>query len=159
MDLASTCSRSSSRLRWTSTQEWHDIYQPENLDDVQKFFDKYMKNVDNDWEKTPKYKLSLLGYNRPSVINRPETSYPPADFKYTTLYLDGSNGTLQNKATDQQQTVRYQADDKTHDGQFFTYTFSEYTELCGVSKATLFMSAAEHDDMVRFPPPSNHKLN
>jgi hypothetical protein len=28
------------RLRWTLTQECHDIYQPENIDDLQRFFDK-----------------------------------------------------------------------------------------------------------------------
>lgn len=137
------------RLRWTATQEWHDIYQPENNDDLQKFFDKYMRGVDNDWEQTPQIRLSLLGYNRPAVVNRPEPSYPPPDFKNTTLYLDGANGSLRDTRSNETESVRYQADDRTHEGQYFTYTFQEYTELCGVSKVKLFMSAAEHDDMVR----------
>ena len=51
------------RLRIHTTQEWHDLYQPRNNDELQRFFDRYTKGIENDWENTPKVRVSLLGYN------------------------------------------------------------------------------------------------
>lgn len=139
------------RLRWTSTQEWHDIYQKENLDDLQRFFDHYMKGVQNDWEETPQIRLSLLGYNRPSVVNRVEPSYPPPDFQYKTLYLDSATNSLVSTPALETTSSSYQADAPADDGLHFTLKFNTYTELCGVSKVKLFMSTMEHEDMVGVP--------
>ncbi|KAI5363911.1 putative xaa-Pro dipeptidyl-peptidase-like domain, cocE/Serine esterase, alpha/Beta hydrolase [Septoria linicola] len=134
-------------LRWTTTQEWHDIYQKENLDDLQKFLDKYMRGIDNGWEKTPKIRQSMLGYNRPHVVNRPATEYPPSDFQFETLYLDAQSGTLGQREPQQDSQVEHQADSFDDEGSLFTYEFDQYTELCGISKVKLFMSTDEHDDM------------
>ncbi|GIZ45817.1 hypothetical protein CKM354_000896800 [Cercospora kikuchii] len=134
-------------LRWTTTQEWHDIYQKENIDDLQRFFDKYMKGIDNGWEKTPRIRQSMLGHNRPSVVNRPATEYPPSDFRYETLYLDAATGTLTGAQVSEEANSGYQADSSTDEGCFFTHTFHEYTELCGISKVKLFMSTDDHNDM------------
>ncbi|PPJ52986.1 hypothetical protein CBER1_11097 [Cercospora berteroae] len=134
-------------LRWTTTQEWHDIYQKENIDDLQKFVDKYMKGIDNGWEKTPRIRQSMLGYNRPSVVNRPATEYPPTDFRHETLYLDAATGALTEAQVSEEANSVYQADSSTDEGSFFTHKFHEYTELCGISKVKLFMSTDDHNDM------------
>ncbi|KAF9871027.1 acylase and diesterase protein [Colletotrichum karsti] len=134
-------------LRWTVTQEWHDIYQPENLDDLQRFFDKYMLDKDNGWESTPKIRYALLGYNRPSAANRPAAEYPPAKFKYETLFLDATKGTLEQSKPSVEGVVEYQADSPADVGCSFRHTFENYTELCGISKAKVYMSTQDHDDM------------
>jgi hypothetical protein len=141
-------------LRWTTTQEWHDQYQPENLDDLQKFFDKYMLDKDNGWEDTPKIRYSLLGYNRPSVVNRPAIQYPPIEFSHETFFLDAKEGTLGHRKPSTEGAVEYQADSPSDDGCRFVHTFEQYTELCGVSKANVWMSTNEHDDMVSFASPA-----
>lgn len=51
------------RLRIHTTQEWHDLYQPHNNDELQRFFDRYTKGIENNWETTAKVRVSLLGYN------------------------------------------------------------------------------------------------
>src|SRR5277367_3275942 len=51
------------RLRIHDTQEWYDLYQPVTNDELQKFFDRYTKGIENGWESTPKVRVSLLGYN------------------------------------------------------------------------------------------------
>ncbi|KAF4871600.1 Cocaine esterase [Colletotrichum siamense] len=141
-------SRSSEKwLRWTATQEWHDIYQQENLDDLQRFFDKYMLDEDNGWETTPRIRYSLLGYNRPSVVNEPAAQFPPAKFRYETLFLNATNGALGHQKPSTEGVVVYQADSPSDDGCSFLHTFEEYTELCGVSNAKVFMSTVDHDDM------------
>jgi predicted acyl esterase len=136
------------RLRWTLTQEWHDIYQPENIDDLQRFFDKYMLGVDNGWEKTPKVRCSMLGYNRRSVVNRPACKYPPADFNYETLFLDANTGSLSDRQPPDQGVVGYQADSRSDDGCKFVHTVKEYTELFGIPTLKVWMSTEDHDDMV-----------
>lgn len=52
------------RLRIHATQEWHDLYQPSTNDELQLFFDRYTKAIDNGLEeKLPRVRVSLIGYN------------------------------------------------------------------------------------------------
>lgn len=106
-----------------------------------------MISADNGWEQTPKIRLSLNGYNRPPVLNRPVTSYPPPDFKYQELYFDISSNQLSKKPIDTVQTTSYNAEARGTDCSRFEFKFNTYTELCGFSKARLFMSTPDHDDM------------
>jgi uncharacterized protein len=136
------------RLRFHSTQEWHDLYQPENTDDLQRFFDRYLKGEQNGWEETPQIRLSLLGFNRPTVVNRPVSSYPPPEFKYTPFYLDATQNRLSKQPEPGESSAHYDAQQKGEAaGCHFTHTFDRYTELCGFSKVKLFMSTPDHDDM------------
>lgn len=139
------------RLRIQPTQEWHDIYQQHNIDELQQFFDKYLKGEDNGWDKTPQMRVSLLGYNRSSVVNRPISTYPPENFRWQTLYLDGLTKTLQHRPRLNEELLSY---DATAEWSYppqeyvgFTHTFDKYTELCGFAKAELFMSTPDHNDM------------
>ena len=134
------------RLRIHPTQEWHDQYQPENLDDLQKFLDRYLYEIKNDWEITPYIRLSLLGYNRANVVNRPVDTYPPSEFQFKTLYLDASSGGLSATPIAKQSQTKYNAESKD-DLCRFVYRFEQYTELCGFSRVSLFMSTPDHDDM------------
>ncbi|KAI4934951.1 hypothetical protein J4E86_011393 [Alternaria arbusti] len=127
--------------------EWHDIYKPENNDDLQRFIDKYMLDKDNGWESTPRVRYSLLGYNRPTIINVPSDQYPPAKFKYETLFLDATTGSLGPHKPSKEGLVGYQADSPSDNGCWFVHTFEEYTELCGISKAKVYMSTPDDDDM------------
>jgi predicted acyl esterase len=135
------------RLRIHPTQEWFDIYQPESNDDLQRFLDYYLLGLDNGWETTPKVRLSLLRFNRPPISFRSEDDYPPSRTTYQALYLEGTTGKLQKQVPDMDTTTAYQSDSWTDDGAHFTCKFEKYTELCGFSKATLYMSCNELDDM------------
>jgi hypothetical protein len=44
------------------TQEWHDLYRPETIDDLSRFFDHYLKDASNGWKDTPKVRLSCLRF-------------------------------------------------------------------------------------------------
>ncbi|KAL4808584.1 alpha/beta-hydrolase [Aspergillus unguis] len=131
-------------LRIHHTQEWHDIYQKSSNDDLQKFFDKYLRGLDNDWENTPRVRHSLLGYTSPSIVNRPDVAYPPP-VKHTTLFLSCSDKTLQPDIP-QSGSTDYQSE-SWDEGAGFTYKFNTCTELVGFSRATLYMSCADTDDM------------
>ncbi|OAL51437.1 alpha/beta-hydrolase [Pyrenochaeta sp. DS3sAY3a] len=134
-------------LRVHATQEWHDIYQPESNDDLQRFLDFYLQNKNNGWENTPKVRVSLLRYNLPAIVERPEDSYPPSRTEYHTLYLDSENGRLSYEQPKTPAKTSYRADKWEDQGSHFTYTFTKYTEIIGPSKVKLFMSANDKDDM------------
>lgn len=51
------------RLRIHARQEWSDLYHPENVDDLHKFFDYFVKGIKNDWLSTPRVRGSLVGFN------------------------------------------------------------------------------------------------
>lgn len=90
-------------LRLHSHQEWYDLYRPEIQDELQKFFDRYCKNVDNGWENTPRLRLSLLGMDgspAPTIKDRPENEYPLARQKLVKYYLNAADHSLlPHKAT------------------------------------------------------------
>ncbi|KAI8651854.1 hypothetical protein LRP88_10858 [Fusarium phalaenopsidis] len=134
-------------LRIHPTQEWFDIYTPEANDDLQRFLDHYLLGTENGWENTPKVRLSLLRYNAPPISFRAEDNYPPSRTQYQKFYLNASDGRLEEKAVAIDGSISYQSDSWQDDGAHFTVTFDRYTELCGFSKAKLFMSCLDADDM------------
>lgn len=85
-------------LRVHPFQEWHDLYRAETTDDLQRYFDRFCKGVDNGWERdTPPVRLSLLGFDgspAKTVRERPEYEYPLARQKLVTYYLDASSRTM-----------------------------------------------------------------
>ena len=105
------------------------------------FFDRYLKGVKNGWEATPRMRLALLGYNQPSIIDRPISKYPPENFVWQSFYLDGLTSTLQRHprinehVSTYDATVAWSYPPKEYAG--FRLTFEKYTELCGFSKAKM----------------------
>lgn len=135
------------RLRIHHTQEWHDLYQKSSNDDLQRFFDRYLRGIENGWEATPRVRHSLLGYNCPSIVNRADTTYPPAYMKHTTFYLNCETGILQDTVPKTTHTTKYLSDSWDDDGVHFTHRFDTNTELIGFSKVTLYMSCTDTNDM------------
>lgn len=135
------------RLRLHHTQEWHDLYQQSANDDLQKFFDKYLRGMENGWELTPAVRHSLLGFNLPCVVDRPEASYPPHYIKHRTLFLDCEGGSLLNTPPTATSSAKYNSNSWDDDGAHFSYKFKDHTELIGYSKVKLYMSCSETDDM------------
>jgi hypothetical protein len=71
------------RLRVHATQEWHDLYQKETNDELQKFLDRYTKDIDNGWEETPKVRVSIYQYNKVKfpgcVVAKAAINHPTED--------------------------------------------------------------------------------
>jgi uncharacterized protein len=160
------------RLRIHTTQEWHDLYQPHNNDELQRFFDRYTKGIENDWETTPKVRVSLLGYNivscqsrcrnqvklmqaQPNIINHPVKDWPVPETEYKTLYL-GLQEQLFEASPTEASTVGYRSDiqaiqaDDDPEELYFRFKFSEKAQLLGSVKVCLYVSCKEADDMDLF---------
>ena len=132
-------------LRVHNTQEWNDYYNPENEADLKKFFDHYLKGVDNDWEKTSKVRLSVYDLDGKDIVNRPENEFPLARTDYQKFYLNASNMSLspEKKAAD---STAY--DSESADSQvYFEHEFDRDTEITGYMKLHLYVAAESADDM------------
>jgi predicted acyl esterase len=63
-------------LRIHNTQEWPDLYDPQYGNDLAKFFDHFMKGIDNGWEKTPRVRMAVLD---PCGVGKPGFNYEPIE--------------------------------------------------------------------------------
>ncbi|KAF4876388.1 Cocaine esterase [Colletotrichum siamense] len=136
-------------LRVHCTQEWFDIYRPDMTDELQAFFDRYLKGIENDWENTNPVRVSILTFgNRfgPKPIEHfPMGSYPHEKTEYKKFYLTANKLSLYcPEATG---VASYQSDDANAKMADFLFTLSGTTTLMGFTKAKLWVSCNESDDM------------
>ncbi|KAL1632208.1 hypothetical protein SLS56_003942 [Neofusicoccum ribis] len=127
----------------------YDIYRPEANDDLQLFFDHYCRGIDNGWEKTPRVRLSLLGFcgsSAKTIIERPEEAWPIPRTEEKKYYLDAAQRRLTLSPPQQEASASYEAH-SISDSLDLTVSFNEYTELAGHPVAKLWMSCKEKDDM------------
>jgi uncharacterized protein len=130
-------------LRIHNTHEWSDFY--EYQDDLLKFFDRYLKGIDNGWEETPRVRMAVLDPGGKDTINRPEESFPPRSARLEPLYLDAATDKLSNQCPTASATAQYDASSQS--GQrSFTYRFDTAIELAGSMKLRLWVSTPSADD-------------
>ncbi|KAF5507921.1 putative serine esterase [Colletotrichum aenigma] len=133
-------------LRVHNCQEWPDYYEDCNQKDLLRFFDRYLKDQKNDWETTPKVRLSVLHFglvNQKDTVGRPEADFPLARTHYTKLFLQGDN-TLSLNPDASESALPY---DSQSGKQTFVYQFDKACETTGYFCAHLVMSRPEHTDM------------
>jgi predicted acyl esterase len=163
-------------LRVHNTLEWPDFYG--HQDDLRRFFDRYLKGLDNGWEHTPRVRLSVLDPGGKDEVDRAEEDFPLPRTRYRHLYLDacgGANaersasasgagaasvggaaetaaeaaGVLLDEPPAAERTAEYAAE--SDDGSAaFTYVFDRDTELVGYLKLRLWVEARGADDMDLF---------
>jgi predicted acyl esterase len=131
-------------LRVNNTNEWQDFYTPKYELDLLRFFDFYLKGIDNGWLKTPPVRLSVLDTTGSDVVDRPEQNWPLQRTQFTKLYLSNThqlNLIRPNKA----ETVSYSVNQegKTE----FIYSFNKDTEVTGYMNLHLWVEAKGSDDM------------
>jgi len=141
--------RISSKEKWLrihNTHEWPDYYTPENVEDLRRFFDRYLKGINNGWENTPKIRLSVLDPGGKDIINRVETEWPLARTNYQKLYLDASTGKLSFNPIAQESSIKYRSDDGKGEAKF-TIRFDKDIELTGYFNLKLWVEADGSNDM------------
>jgi len=126
--------------------EWPDACMPPHLEDLRRFFDRYLRDIHNGWEMTPRVRVDVMdALDYDYQIERPEQEFPPARVVYQKLYLDARQGRLARRPVPVS-SVRYDATGETA----FTMKFEEETELTGYMKLHLWVEADGSDDMDLF---------
>lgn len=136
-------------LRIHNSQEWPDYYDEANREELRHFFDRYLKDVHNDWEHTPRVRYSVLDLQGGDEVNLAADQFPPADVASTKYYLDGRTRALTTDAPTDEVPAAYVVASNPNAVSFIT-TFAEETVLVGYPKAHLFVEARDSDDMDLF---------
>lgn len=136
-------------LRIHNSQEWPDYYDEANVEDLRRFFDRFLRGEDNGWEATPRVcysTLDLAGGDRTGI---PATSFPPAEAVDTRFYLEANSRSLTGTAPAASAEASYDVA-ATPDAVSFITRFETETALVGYPKAHLSVEARGAEDMDLF---------
>jgi predicted acyl esterase len=147
--------QASSENKWMyvhGRKEWESYYSRESLEMQKRFFDYFLKGINNDWLNTPRVLLEVRErfYNG---VFRYENEWPIARTQYIPLYLDAASGELRREEVDKISQVSYDsmAASGAQDSRVqFSVTFDNDTELTGYMKLKLWVSTDGSDDMDLF---------
>ncbi|MFV0363887.1 MAG: CocE/NonD family hydrolase, partial [Suipraeoptans sp.] len=137
-----------SRKKWMRAHrafEWPDAYSNKNLEDLEKFFARYLKMERNGWELTPKVRLEVQDvgvFNYDD--NRCEEAFPLKRTEYKKLYLNAQDQNMCEEPLLDKSNIKY---DSTSGEVTFDYRFKEDTELTGYMKLRLYVAAESYNDM------------
>lgn len=124
--------------------EWPDTYSNSSLEDLKRFYDRYLKDIRNGWELTPKVRLDIMdAYEYDFQTARPEKEFPIARTKYTKLYLDAA-GKMSFTPVNKEAKISYEA---VEGETYFDIKFEQDIEITGYMKLHLWVQADGHDDM------------
>ncbi|MGH6880499.1 MAG: CocE/NonD family hydrolase [Hypericibacter sp.] len=132
-------------LRVHNSMEWPDYYKPENVEDLRRFFDCFLKGVDNGWRDTAPVRLTILDNGHTDVCCLPEQSFPPQGMIDLDLFLDAQSGTLCQAPPDLDAHIEYS---HVQDGSAsFTHVFDQDVDVIGYPVLTLWVHAEGQDDL------------
>jgi predicted acyl esterase len=127
-------------------RKWERFYSEDGLAYQKKFFDHYLKGIQNGWQDTPRVRLEVRE-TRDEYAVRYEKEFPLARTQYKKLYLNARDGSLNPQSAKKGKVVY----NSTQGGDAsFGITFDEDTELTGYMKVKLWVSAEDADDMDLF---------
>ncbi|KAG0166188.1 hypothetical protein DFQ28_007620 [Apophysomyces sp. BC1034] len=133
-------------LRVHNRHEWVDFFDPQKVEDLRRFFDYYLKGIDNGWKDTPPVRLSVLNPGGTDILNRAESSFPLKREQRKTFYLDASSVAtgLVVRQPPVQSARKYIPD---ANGTTFMLTLDRDIELAGYIKLKLWVEAIDANDM------------
>jgi len=141
--------RISSKEKWLrihNTAEWDDYYNSAHVEDLRRFFDHYLKGIDNGWETTSKVRLSVLNPGGQDIIDREEEDFPLKRTQYKKLFLNAADESLNEEMVKAESSGSYDSD-ASKGCATFRMKMNEDTELTGYMKLRLWVQAPDHDDM------------
>ena len=140
-----------SKKKWMRAHrefEWPDGYNRENLAELELFFERYLKDIHNCWESTPRVRLEVMdAHEFLYAKNRPERSFPIKRTEYKKLYLDAATARLSFEPVAATSSVSYDGNTGIAN---FDIKFEEDTEITGYMKLHMWVEADGHDDMDMF---------
>ncbi len=137
--------RAGSKQKWLEVHgnsHWAPFYTDYGVGLQKRFFDHFLKGIDNGWDEQPKV---LLNIRHPGerFEARPENEWPLARTQWTRYYLDLEEKTLSTSAPSAGSTIEY---DATGDGITFRMApLKAPLEITGPSALKLFLSSSTTD--------------
>jgi uncharacterized protein len=121
---------------------WSLFYSRYGRELQRRFFDHFLKGLDNGWDRTPRVMLNIRHPGERFVL-RHEHEWPLARTRWTKLYLDAAGRSLGFAPPAREATVTYEA---LGDGVTFSLPpLERETEITGPMAARLFVASATRD--------------
>jgi predicted acyl esterase len=86
-----------SREKWLKVQSgsyFHTFLQPQNVAMQKRFFDCYLKGIDNGWENEPPVQVEIRAPGDTVRRVARNTAWPLLETQWTRFFLDAANKTL-----------------------------------------------------------------
>ena len=112
------------------------------LDLQKRFFDYFLKGIQNGWDGQPRVQLNIRHPSERFVL-RHENEWPLARTRWTKFYLDPANEALRAKPVAQAGVVEYEA--LGNGVTFWMPPLEKETEITGPMAAKLFVSSSTRD--------------
>jgi predicted acyl esterase len=138
-------------LEASSTQKWLEVHGDSHwslfssgygLDIQKRFFDHFLKGIDNGWDKTPPVTLNIRHPGERFEL-RHEQEWPIARTEWSKLFLDCAEHRLVTEPPQQMASITY---DGMGDGvTFWLDPQEEPLEITGPMASKLFVSSSTHD--------------
>ena len=138
--------RAASKHKWLYTHrggEWTAYYSTEVNALMLKFFDYFLKGIDNGMLEHPKVRLEIREFGDKVKEVRYENQWPPENITWTSFYLDGQAASLSTKPEVPDSESIF---DLAKDSLQYSYIFERNTEIVGPMKLTLFIELEGCED-------------
>jgi predicted acyl esterase len=136
--------RAASANKWLEVhgrEHWTEFYTDYGRALQKRFFDHFLKGIDNTWTDQPRVRLQVR--TTEGFIQRDENEWPLARTRWTRLYLDAQGAQLSWKPILETSVFKYQA--LGEGATFSTAPLAEDTEITGPVSAKLFVSSSTND--------------
>jgi uncharacterized protein len=132
--------------KWLKVQSgsyFHTFLQPKNVALQRRFFDRYLKGIDNGWENEPRVEVEIRAPG--DTVRRVARSdaWPLPQTQWTRLYLDAASNTLAGAPPRDAASASYLA--LSPGVTFSTAPLPADLEIAGPVKAKLFVSSSTPD--------------
>ena len=138
--------RAASAQKWLEIhgkEHWTEFYTDYGVGLQKRFFDHFLKGIDNGWQEQPRVMLRVRTVEG-TFLDRTENEWPLARTRWTRLYLDPERNALSTQAlahAGQRSFAAFGSAGIT----FSTPPLPEQTEITGPVAAKLFVSSSTSD--------------
>jgi predicted acyl esterase len=136
--------RAASKEKWLEChgiEHWTEFYTDYGVKLQKRFFDYYLKELDNGWQKRPRVQLQVRHMDK--FVERMEKEWALARTQWTRYYLNPADYSLSKEPPSVEGKIKYEA---LGDGvTFLTPPLEEETEVTGPSAAKLVVSSSTED--------------
>jgi hypothetical protein len=136
--------RAASKEKWLEAhglQHWTHFYTDYGVKLQKRFFDHFLKGIDNGWEKQPRVQLQVRRINQ--FVERMEDEWPIARTQWTKFYLNPTDVSLNLSRVTTQGSLEFEA--LGYGLTFLSLPLQKETEITGPSAVKLFASSSTTD--------------
>ena len=137
-------SRVASSQKWLEVhglEHWTEFYTDYGVNLQRRFFDHFLKNEENGWDKAPQVQLKVRTPD--TFVERAENEWPLDRTQWTRYYLDTETGHLTTAEPTGNQSISFDA--RSEGVMFTTPVLTEDLEITGPAAVKVFVASSTTD--------------